>query len=131
MAGTVFERISLDKVVYEVRLGAGDVQGLKNNNDAETKTRVQPLTWVSIKQPSNTECGYYVRKFMQDIVRQKSVTITDVLTRQAPYTQSELDVRAVQQRWPNKPPILRTGKERMECNLSKQLHVKKIYTGYP
>uniref|UniRef100_A0A9I9ELT6 Uncharacterized protein n=1 Tax=Cucumis melo TaxID=3656 RepID=A0A9I9ELT6_CUCME len=31
-------------------------------------------------------------KFMQDIVRQKSITITDVLTRQAPYTQSELDL---------------------------------------
>ncbi|KAA0067725.1 uncharacterized protein E6C27_scaffold352G00380 [Cucumis melo var. makuwa] len=48
---------------------------------AETNTRARPLTWVSFKcaqQPGSTECGYYVMKFMQDIVRQKSITITDV-----------------------------------------------------
>ncbi|TYK24359.1 uncharacterized protein E5676_scaffold205G001410 [Cucumis melo var. makuwa] len=59
---------------------------------AKTNTRARPLTWVSVKcaqQPGSTECGYYVIKFMQDIVRQKSITITDVLMRQAPYTQSD------------------------------------------
>uniref|UniRef100_A0A9I9EBF4 Uncharacterized protein n=1 Tax=Cucumis melo TaxID=3656 RepID=A0A9I9EBF4_CUCME len=48
---------------------------------AEINTRARPLTWVSVKcaqQPGNTECGYYVMKFMQDIVRQKSITITNV-----------------------------------------------------
>uniref|UniRef100_A0A9I9EK41 Uncharacterized protein n=1 Tax=Cucumis melo TaxID=3656 RepID=A0A9I9EK41_CUCME len=66
---------------------------------AETNTRAQPLTWVSVKcaqQPGSTECRYYVMKFMQDVVRQKSITITDVLTRQAPYTQSELDMVRVE-----------------------------------
>uniref|UniRef100_A0A9I9ED44 Prenyltransferase alpha-alpha toroid domain-containing protein n=1 Tax=Cucumis melo TaxID=3656 RepID=A0A9I9ED44_CUCME len=58
---------------------------------AEINTRARPLTWVFVK-PGSTECGYYVMKFMQDIARQKSITITDVLTRQAPYTQSELDM---------------------------------------
>ncbi|KAA0063720.1 uncharacterized protein E6C27_scaffold1290G00010 [Cucumis melo var. makuwa] len=65
----------------------------------ETNTRARPFTWVSIKcaqQPGSTECGYYVMKFMQDIVRQKSIIITDVLTRQAPYTQSELDMVRVE-----------------------------------
>ncbi|KAA0037808.1 hypothetical protein E5676_scaffold968G00060 [Cucumis melo var. makuwa] len=60
---------------------------------AKTNTRARPLTWASIKcaqQSGSTECGYYVMKFMQDIVRQKSITIIDVLTRQAPCTQSEL-----------------------------------------
>ncbi|TYK10636.1 uncharacterized protein E5676_scaffold315G001190 [Cucumis melo var. makuwa] len=66
---------------------------------AETNTRARPLTWVSFKcaqQPGSTESGYYMMKFMQDIVRQKSITITDVLTRQAPYTQSELDLVRVE-----------------------------------
>ncbi|KAA0035144.1 serine/threonine-protein kinase STY17-like [Cucumis melo var. makuwa] len=66
---------------------------------AEINTRARPLTWVSIKcaqQPGSTECGYYVMKFMQDIVRQKSITITDVLMRQAPYTQSELNMVRVE-----------------------------------
>uniref|UniRef100_A0A9I9EIG1 Ubiquitin-like protease family profile domain-containing protein n=1 Tax=Cucumis melo TaxID=3656 RepID=A0A9I9EIG1_CUCME len=48
---------------------------------AEINTRARPLTWVSVKcaqQPGSAECGYYVMKFMQDIVRQKSITITDV-----------------------------------------------------
>ncbi|TYK29217.1 Kinase superfamily protein with octicosapeptide/Phox/Bem1p domain, putative isoform 2 [Cucumis melo var. makuwa] len=66
---------------------------------AEINTRARPLTWVSVKcaqQPGNTECGYYVMKFMQDIVRQKSITITYVLMRQAPYTQSELDMVRVE-----------------------------------
>ncbi|KAL0561456.1 hypothetical protein IC582_001884 [Cucumis melo] len=65
----------------------------------ETNTRARPHTWVSVKcaqQPGSTECGYYVMKFMKDIVRQKSITITDVLTRQAPYTQSELDMVRVE-----------------------------------
>ncbi|TYJ95822.1 protein farnesyltransferase subunit beta-like [Cucumis melo var. makuwa] len=52
--------------------------------------------WQCAQQSSSTECGYYVMKFMQDIVRQKSITITDVLTRQAPYTQSELDMVRVE-----------------------------------
>ncbi|KAL4035828.1 hypothetical protein IC575_004535 [Cucumis melo] len=66
---------------------------------AETNTRARPLTWVSVKcaqQPGSTKCGYYVMKFMQDIVRQKSITITDVLMRQAPYAQSELDMERVE-----------------------------------
>ncbi|TYK02315.1 uncharacterized protein E5676_scaffold66768G00010 [Cucumis melo var. makuwa] len=66
---------------------------------AEINTRARSLTWVFVKcaqQPGSTECGYYVMKFMQDIVRQKSITITDVLTRQAPYTQSELDMVRVE-----------------------------------
>ncbi|TYJ97416.1 uncharacterized protein E5676_scaffold194G002410 [Cucumis melo var. makuwa] len=48
----------------------------------ETNTRARPLTWVSFKcaqQPGSTESGYYMMKFMQDIVRQKSITITDVV----------------------------------------------------
>ncbi|TYK17918.1 uncharacterized protein E5676_scaffold306G002090 [Cucumis melo var. makuwa] len=48
------------------------------------------------QQPGSTECGYYVMKFMKDIVRKKSITITDVQTRQAPYTQSELDMVRVE-----------------------------------
>ncbi|TYK18876.1 uncharacterized protein E5676_scaffold204G00800 [Cucumis melo var. makuwa] len=48
------------------------------------------------QQSDSTECGSYVMKFMQDIVRQKSITITVVLTRQAPYTQSELDMVRVE-----------------------------------
>ncbi|KAA0062394.1 Kinase superfamily protein with octicosapeptide/Phox/Bem1p domain, putative isoform 2 [Cucumis melo var. makuwa] len=50
---------------------------------AEINTRARPLTWVSVKcaqQPGSAECGYYVMKFMQDIVRQKSITITDVFS---------------------------------------------------
>uniref|UniRef100_A0A9I9ELF7 Prenyltransferase alpha-alpha toroid domain-containing protein n=1 Tax=Cucumis melo TaxID=3656 RepID=A0A9I9ELF7_CUCME len=49
---------------------------------AEINTRARSLTWVSVKcaqQPGNTECRYYVMKFMQDIVRQKSITITNVV----------------------------------------------------
>ncbi|KAA0065291.1 protein farnesyltransferase subunit beta-like [Cucumis melo var. makuwa] len=96
-------RSSLDWVVFrQVGLECG-FQGRTNKlvdgcysfrqfNLMLEKALLLMIYQLCAQQPGSTECKYYVMKFMQDIVRQKSITITDVLMRQAPYTQSELDM---------------------------------------